>query len=128
MGDDATVSAFLNQVRDGRRFLHDRYLALVADLTEEQLTWRNGPRTPPIAFHFWHWSRIEDHETARAFGTPQIWYTDQLRAAWGWTAELLGEDETGTELGDENCEGLVWPPKDVLVDYSTRVFATAEST
>jgi hypothetical protein len=45
-----------------------------------------------------------------------------LAAAWGIASIALGEDDTGTEIGDDVSEAIIWPDKAGLVAYIRTAF------
>ena len=52
----------LDALRVERRLAHQRLLALVADLTDDQLRWRPGPHAPGIGFHLFHLARWAERD------------------------------------------------------------------
>lgn len=127
MTPDASLGrTLLQQLRQDKSDAHTRVLALVEDLTDEQLGRRLGSRAPAIGFHVWHLARWEDYDRSVIQGTPQIWQVQDLAQVWGFTVVPLGEAETGTEMGDDASERLVLPEKAALLDYVRSVFTATE--
>jgi hypothetical protein len=118
------------------RRTHERVLALVADLSDEQVAWRPPAHPHSIAFNLWHLARWTDHlqaiipamtpELARRLGPGrELWQAEGLAAAWGFTAADLGHDETGILMDDSAAAALPLPAKAILVEYARRAFAAA---
>jgi hypothetical protein len=116
---------------------HARLLEIVADLSEDQLSWRPGLYAPPIGFHLWHMARWADRVQATlpamsaALGLRlglggEIWTQQALAHLWGWQTEQLGYGQTGMELSDDMAAELQLPPKEILVDYARQAFAAAD--
>jgi len=121
------MSDLLDDVKQERRQAHLRLLALVADVTDEQLRWRPGPHAPGIGFHLWHTARWADYDRQIIGGGEQIWHTQELAVRWGLEAPSLGQTGTGTGMGDEASELLVLPEKGILVSYAEEAFAAFDS-
>lgn len=129
MTEDASLGlTLLQQLRRDRSDAHNRILALVEDLTDDQLRRRFGPHAPAIGFHGWHVARWEDYDLSVIYSTPQIWQVQDLARVWGFAAVDLGEAETGTEMGDGGSERLVLPEKTALLDYVRSVFRASEES
>jgi hypothetical protein len=125
--DRALVAVLLDQLSHERRETHNRVLTLLQDLSDDQLAWRPTLAAPPIGFHVWHLARWADHDRAVVEGTPQIWRARDLARAWGFPDSGLGDDDTGTGMGDSVSADLVLPPKPALVDYTAAAFAALDS-
>jgi len=125
MEQEAMINTLLERYRSAFRDAHSRVLALVEDLTDEQLSWRPGSHAPSIGFHVWHLARWADHDLSAITGRPQLWRSQGLAAAWGFPA-ALGEDDTGTEIGDDASELLVLPGKAVLTGYARSAFGAVD--
>ena len=121
MAQEDVVTSLLDHLRIYRKDVHDQILALVQDLTEEQMRWQPGDHAPSIGFHLWHLARWGDYDLQQFDGRRQIWETQNLATAWGFPAGL-GEAATGTDLGDEESANLTLPDKGFLVDYTRGVF------
>ena len=126
MEDGTLTAALLEQLSIERRETHNRVLALVQDLSDDQLAWRPALAAPPIGFHVWHLARWADHDRAVVEGTPQIWRARDLARAWGFPDAGLGNDDTGTGMGADVSGGLVLPPKLALLDYAAAAFAALD--
>jgi uncharacterized damage-inducible protein DinB len=111
-----------------RRETHDGALRLVSDLSDDQLSWRAGSKSPSVGFHVWHLARWADHDRSLIDGTAQIWHARDLAGAWGLTSGGLGKADAGTELGDDASELLVLPGKDVLLGYTREAFDALDAT
>jgi hypothetical protein len=116
---------------------HQRLLAFVEKLSDEQLYWQLNPQTHSIAFHIWHVARWADHIQAAFSGmTPelgrllgpgvQIWDEDRTAARWGFRSAELGYAETGMGMTDAYATSLPFPARAELMDYVSRVFHRAE--
>jgi hypothetical protein len=119
------ASTLFENFRRGIQEAHSHVLRRVEDLSDEQLTWRPGHGAPSIGFHVWHLARWADHDLHQADGSPQLWRQRGLAAAWGFPSGL-GEDETGTEMGDDASERLVLPGKALLLDYTGSIFSAVD--
>jgi DinB family protein len=119
------------------RRTHERALALVAELSDEQAAWRPTPGAHSIGFILWHLGRWADHlqatvptMTAELGGRlgegRQIWEAEGLASAWGLTPASLGHAETGMLMGDDDAATLPLPDRAVLLDYARRAFAAAD--
>jgi DinB superfamily len=115
-----------SRLQQERRECHRRVLALLDDLTEEQIQWRPGPHAPATGFHAWHLGRWADHDANLIDGRPQVWKVRDLAAAWGIRAAPLGEDDTGTEMADDASEAIIWPDKASLVAYVRTAFESLD--
>lgn len=113
--------------------VHQRVLAFVNKLTDEQLYWQLTPHTHSIAWHTWHVARWADHLQAAFSGmTPelgrrlgpgaQIWYAEQIATQWGFRSGELGFDDTGMGMADTYATSLPFPARVELLDYISRVF------
>lgn len=123
-------------INEARR-MHSLALALAERSTAEQFTWKPGQGVNSIAFHLWHLARWADHLQSRlpqmtqdlheALGDrPEIWKLERLAERWGFSAELLGHDETGMLMDDDQAAHLPLPEKAVLIEYARRAFQAAE--
>ena len=119
------------------RRTNDRILAVVDDLTDEQLTHAEGERAHSVAFNLWHLARWADHLQSRiplmtpALGEQlgerrQVWDAEELAARWGFAPDALGYHETGMGMADADAAGLPLPPRAELLAYARRAFAAAE--
>ena len=114
-------------VRDERRQAHQRLLASVSGLTDEQLRWRPGPHAPAIGFHVFHTARWADYDRQIIGGGAQIWHDRDLASRWDLEAADLGQTSTGMGMGDEASERLILPAKAVLVAYAEEAFTAFDS-
>jgi hypothetical protein len=126
--DGDLASALLGHFQQERVATHKRVLALVKDLSEEQLRWQSSRHAPSISFHVWHLARWADYDRSVLDGTPQIWQAQGLAHAWGFPTATLGEAETGTEMGDDAAERLVLPSKAALQAYARAAFIALDET
>jgi uncharacterized damage-inducible protein DinB len=117
------MSDLFSDLKDERRRAHERLLASVADLTDEQLRWRPGPHAPGIGFHLFHVARWAEHDRQITGGGEQLWNERKLAEAWRLQGAGLGDTGTGMGMGDEASERLVLPDKAVLVAYAKDAFA-----
>ena len=63
---------------------HRQLLDAAEACTDDDLTWRPGPTSPPIAFHLWHTARWADRWAETLGGAPQRWLREGLTAQWGF--------------------------------------------
>ena len=110
------TSVLLDRIRHDCIEAHEQALAIGATLTDEELRWQAGPHAPCIGFHLWHLARWAEHDLEQIEGTPQRWRAERIAEAWGFPAGG-GEDDTGTELSDGVAASLVFPEKQILLDY-----------
>lgn len=125
MPDDLTTT-LLKRLRTDTRDVHDRVLRLAESLAEEELRARPGAHAPSIAFHVWHLARWAEHDAELFAGIAQRWRTQAMADTWGFAPATLGEDETGTEMGDDASDLLVFPDKHALLDYSRHALGTID--
>ena len=122
----------LDQVRVGYRRTHDAIID-VARKTDETSFDKPFGTANSVAFNLWHVARWDDSlfesmaravpQLAERLGRPvQLWTRESLGERWGLKADL-GGGGAGTGLPRDDAQGLVLPSRDVLLDYSTRVFA-----
>src|SRR5437763_7506907 len=121
------MSDLLDDVKQARRQAHLRLLALVADVTDEQLRWGPGPHAPGIGFHLFHTARWADYDRQIIGGGNQIWDRDNVPATWGLDLTELGETATGMGLGDDASERLALPAKELLVTYARQTFVAFDT-
>ena len=110
-----------------RRQAHDRLLALITDLADDQLRARPGPHAPAIGFHLFHTARWADYDRQIIGGGNQIWDRDNVPATWGLDLTELGETATGMGMGDEASERLALPEKELLVAYARQAFVAFDT-
>jgi hypothetical protein len=110
------------------RVNHDNVVDLVAELSEQRLSWKSSESAPSIGFHLWHMARWSDYlqEIINGRGS-QLWESEGLARAWGLTGQGLGYAETGMEMSEAQANALRLPPKSVLLDYVRRAFAAADA-
>jgi hypothetical protein len=109
-----------------RMAITHRYLLEAADgCTADDLTWRPGPTSPPIAFHLWHAGRWADRWASVLNGQPQRWHREDLTTKWEFPAEQ-GKGDTGMELPDEQAAELPFPGHDQLTTYLRGAFSDLE--
>jgi DinB family protein len=125
-GESTFLEMFLERLRHDTREVHEQVLRLAEGLREEQLRARPGAYAPSIAFHVWHLARWAEHDAELFGGVPQRWRTESMAAAWGFPTVGLGEDETGTEMGDDASDLLVFPDKAALMEYGRHALGTID--
>jgi DinB superfamily len=129
-GAAATVAAAWRET-------HRRVLALVDDLSDDQLAARPTGAAHSIAWNLFHLARWADHVQVRLAGQTsdlsrrlgqrrQIWQVEELAAGWGLDPAELGESETGMLMDQAVAARLALPPRDRLVDYARRAFAASQ--
>lgn len=94
-----------------------RIVAVVADLTDEQLAWRPSPRAHSIGFTLWHTARADDNVQSDLTGATLEWDAGKYAARWGHP-----ERGVGTGWDDERAASLPLPPRADLLEYAKRVF------
>jgi len=108
------------------RSRHELVLKLVDRLDDQQIMWRPNRTTPSIGFHVWHLARWADYMQEMITDTgAQIWEKEELAAKWGFSDANLGFAETGLGMDDDVSASLLFPGKQVLLDYARRAFAKA---
>jgi hypothetical protein len=117
--------------------IHRLILTFLKKLSDEALHHNLSSGSHSIAWHAWHTARWADHLQASIPGmTPelsrrletgvQFWHRDRLPDRWGFNVADLGWDETGMHMSDEAATTLVFPAKDILLDYVECVFTAIE--
>ena len=100
-----------------------RLLAVVRELSAEQLAWRPAPKAHSIGFTFWHIARADDNVFADLTGAAALeWQRGGYAARWGHP-----ERGAGTGWEDERAASLPMPPKDELVGYARTVFESLDA-
>jgi hypothetical protein len=112
---------------------HDWLLTTTGELSDDQLSWRAGPRAPAIGFHVWHVARWADRLQSKlprmlgsGTGQPEIWEAGGFAERWLVGAARLGFGATGMGMDEDASTQIPLAGKDVLLDYSGRVFATCD--
>ena len=113
-------------------------LGATRDLSDEQLTRWLAPDVPSAGWHLWHIARWADrvhallpvmivgsHQLPEVRG--ELWELESLASQWGFDTTILGYGQTGMEMADKAAASLVFPSKDVLLDYARRAFAATEA-
>lgn len=113
-----TMSA--NILSDG----YDRVKEVVHDtvdgLTEEELTFRVGPRANTIAWLIWHLTRVQDDHIAHVAGLEQVW------TSGGWFERFgLPFDKRAHGYGQSSDEvaQVTGIPAEQLIGYHDAVHA-----
>jgi hypothetical protein len=97
--------------------LQERYDRAIEGLTAEELAWQAGPTANPIAFIFWHITRVEDRLIVHfAQGKTDVWVRDGWYERWGIPAEA-----TGLEYPPERLASFPLPPLSEMKAYSETV-------
>jgi hypothetical protein len=108
-----------------------RVLAVVEDLTEDQLRYRPA-RVTSIAFNVWHVARWDDLLASlladmtpslrgRLGARPELWSARGLAREWGFPA-ALGQADTGMGIDEDVSVALPLPAKPVLIGYARDAF------
>jgi hypothetical protein len=109
------------------RSRHALVLNLVDSLNDQQITWQPNKTTPSIGFHVWHLARWADYLQEVLTSTDaQIWEQEELATKWGFASTDLGFAETGLGMDDDIVASLIFPGKEVLLDYARRAFTKAD--
>jgi len=116
------VPAPLDLLRAKSRQARARILAVVGDLTDEQLAWRPSPRAHSIGFTLWHTARANDNVQSDLTGATLEWDSGSYAARWGHP-----ERGVGTGWDDERAAALPLPPKNELLGYAARVFERVDA-
>lgn len=95
---------------------HRQLLDAAEACSDDDLTWRPGPTSPPIAFHLWHTARWADCWAEAVGGASQRWVREGLTTKWGFPAGL-GSGDTGMLLADDEAADLPFPRRDQLTTY-----------
>ena len=98
--------------------VHERIVTLVADLSDDQLSWAPQARAHSLAFTLWHIARCDDnYMRVHIQGRPEIWQEE------GWHHRLgLDQESTGMLISDEEAYALRLPGKQELLAYARRVW------
>ena len=103
--------------------VHERLVALVADLSDDQLSWSPTPHAHSLAFALWHIARCDDnYMRVHIQGRPEIWAEERWYDRWG-----LESESTGMLLPDEEAAGLRLPGKKDLLLYASKVWDEVEA-
>ncbi len=119
------------------RLGHQRLLAMLKGLTEEQFLWKPTPSSHSIAFNIWHLARWADflQATIPSMSSSleaklgqgrQIWDAERLAQQWGWNPATLGWNQTGLKMDDQAAANLRFPSIGQVIAYLQRAFAAAE--
>jgi hypothetical protein len=117
VSETALSSTALDLIRARERLVHERLLAVVEDLSDEQIAWRPAPKAHSIGFALWHCARADDNVQADLTGHAPIWELDAYAGRWGHP-----ESGVGTGWDDERAASLPLPAKSELAAYARRVF------
>jgi hypothetical protein len=110
-----------------RLAINERQLLEAADgCADQDLVWRAGPTSPPIAFHLWHCGRWTDRWTQVVSGSEQRWQREGLAKRWGFPGSL-GKGDTGMELSDDEAADLPFPPGQQLTAYLRGAFGDMDA-
>jgi hypothetical protein len=124
-----TFSLFARHYRD----CHKKAIGMVDELSEEQFQWRPSPGPQSIGWNLWHIARWDDYfaETLVA-GTPslsalgppiQIWKAREVARQWDLDPAVLGLEEGGTSLTDQDAAAISLPSKTHVIEYASEAFA-----
>ena len=116
--DVAAISVGFELIRARERKVHERLLAVVEDLSDEQLAWRPAPRAHSIGYALWHCARLDDNVRSDLTGTDPVWDQGGYARRWGHP-----ESGVGTGWEDEQASSLPLPPKAEMLEYARRVFS-----
>ena len=97
--------------------IRETVLAVVQDLTPDQLMHRLDPDANPIGWLVWHLTRVQDDHIAAAFGVPQIWTDGGWAARFGLPADTteIGYGHTSEQVGAVASKVSAAP--ELLVQY-----------
>ena len=116
------MTVALDLVRAKSSQARARILAVVNDLTDDQLAWRPTQRAHSIGFTLWHTARANDNVQSDLTGHPLEWDAGGYAARWGHP-----ERGTGTGWDDERAAALPLPARDELFLYVRRVFDAVDA-
>jgi hypothetical protein len=111
---------------------HDWLLSTTGQLSDEELSWRAGPRAPAIGFHVWHVARWADRlqsKLPQMLGSGagrEVWELGEFAERWLVGADRLGFGATGMGMDEDASTQIPMAGKDVLLEYSQRVFAACD--
>jgi hypothetical protein len=121
------TESIMAEISGQYRNTHENLLALVNDLTDEQIGWTPNETTPSIGFHVWHLARWADYLQEMINGRgSQLWENEGLAARWNMETASLGYAQTGMSMDDKTAVALQMPKKVLLLDYTRRAFAAAQ--
>ena len=97
-------------------------LAVVDDLTDEQLAWRPAPNAHSIGWTLWHIARADDNAQRDLTGrTTTVWKERGYRDRWGFSSDKMNKME------DAAAAAMPLPAKDALLEYVGAVFAATDA-
>jgi hypothetical protein len=125
------IASFARHYRES----HQRAIALVEDLPDEDVAWRPAPHARSIGWNLWYMARRADQLQAdlSALAAEQglrpapgrlIWEADGLARRWGLDAD--GPDGAWPAMLPDGAVVPALPGRGALVDYARRAFAAAE--
>jgi hypothetical protein len=114
---------------------HRQALALVAELSDEDLAWRPAPWAHSVGWNLWQMARWADQLQARlsriavAAGSPAapgrlIWEAEGLAARWGFEPD--DREHSWPETPPAGLATATLPGKSALLAYAHDTFAAAE--
>lgn len=110
-------------IRNGLRRLHGDYDQAIADLSDEQLSWRANDNGLPLSFVLWHYVRTEDNIVNFVLQQkPTVWVSG------GWN-ERFGLDKAaqGTGMSHADAQALRIAPKEAWQEYQAGVWKATDA-
>jgi hypothetical protein len=108
-----------DMLQDAFGRLPDLVHAAVDGLTDDDLSFRLDADANSVAWLVWHLARVQDDHVAAAFGSKELWETDDWREQFALT-----DDVTGIGYGHTSAQvGAVQASAEVLTGYYDAVNA-----
>jgi DinB superfamily len=112
---------------------HHATLAMVDELSDDQVRWRPPQGPQSIGWNLWHIARWDDYlaevllehtPSLRHLGPArQVWSEQNIAARWGLDSIDLGLEDGGTSLTDLQAAAMTFPSKEAVIEYAEGAFA-----
>ena len=87
----------------------------LSGMSLEQLLWRPGPASNPMAWLAWHIARLQDARAAALSGQTQLWTEDGWHSRFGMAADAADHGRGHT---DRQVDAVRPESVDALVEYA----------
>jgi hypothetical protein len=120
------------------RRCHEAALALVDELSDDQLRWRPEQGPQSIGWNLWHVARWDDYlaevlvehtpSLSKLGPARQVWKARNIAARWGLGSVDLGLEDGGTSLTDQQAAAVTFPSKGAVIEYAREAFDHLDAT